>query len=86
MSGGVSTVATAIEELNASFSEVSRNTTSAAKIANDASGQASEISQAMNSLLEVSTNIGRVVQIINKIADQTNMLALNAAIEAALSA
>ncbi len=40
-------------------------------------------SQAMAELRQASTEIGQVVQVINGIAEQTNLLALNAAIEAA---
>jgi methyl-accepting chemotaxis protein len=37
----------------------------------------------LGSLSEQSTDIGRVLSVVNDIADQTNLLALNAAIEAA---
>jgi methyl-accepting chemotaxis protein-2 (aspartate sensor receptor) len=39
--------------------------------------------QIINSLSEKSTNIEEIIDVITKIADQTNLLALNAAIEAA---
>lgn len=42
-----------------------------------------EVSQTINSLGEVSEEIGQIVELISGIADQTNLLALNAAIEAA---
>ncbi len=41
------------------------------------------IAQKMNSLSERSTQIGEIIQVIDDIAEQTNLLALNAAIEAA---
>lgn len=41
------------------------------------------LSQVVSSLGEHSTEISGIVQVIRKIADQTNLLALNAAIEAA---
>ncbi|WP_049771583.1 methyl-accepting chemotaxis protein [Thermincola potens] len=41
------------------------------------------IAQKMNSLIERSNQIGEIVQVIDNIAEQTNLLALNAAIEAA---
>lgn len=42
-----------------------------------------ESAQSVRSLAEMSSNIGQIVNEINKIAEQTNLLALNAAIEAA---
>jgi methyl-accepting chemotaxis protein len=42
-----------------------------------------ESSAMVSALSERSTEIGRIVQVIDDIADQTNLLALNAAIEAA---
>ncbi len=39
--------------------------------------------QTMNTLVEKTTDIGKVMGVINDVADQTNLLALNAAIEAA---
>jgi methyl-accepting chemotaxis protein len=45
-----------------------------------------EVTNAANSVKELATNaeaIGKVISVINDIADQTNLLALNAAIEAA---
>jgi len=45
--------------------------------------QALDLRQNMNSLGEKAQGIGRIIGVINDIADQTNLLALNAAIEAA---
>jgi len=42
-----------------------------------------EVSNTINSLSKKSTEINRIVDLINAIAEQTNLLALNAAIEAA---
>ncbi len=39
--------------------------------------------ETMNALAEKTSNIGKVMGVINDVADQTNLLALNAAIEAA---
>lgn len=44
---------------------------------------ADQTAKAVNSLGEMSLQIGRIVDVITGIADQTNLLALNAAIEAA---
>lgn len=45
--------------------------------------QVTQVADAIRGLAEQSQSIGRVVQVINDIAEQTNLLALNAAIEAA---
>ncbi|MCL1915467.1 MAG: methyl-accepting chemotaxis protein [Desulfovibrionaceae bacterium] len=49
----------------------------------EVSDKAKLISESMAALDEQAKNIGHVMDIINDIADQTNLLALNAAIEAA---
>ena len=41
------------------------------------------LADSLNELAHRADNIGRVIEVINEIADQTNLLALNAAIEAA---
>jgi methyl-accepting chemotaxis protein len=45
--------------------------------------QTGKLSTTVKSLVESSTHIGEILNVINDIADQTNLLALNAAIEAA---
>jgi len=47
------------------------------------STEMSQVAQAIKGLAEQSQSIGRVILVINEIAEQTNLLALNAAIEAA---
>ncbi|MGE4298259.1 MAG: methyl-accepting chemotaxis protein [Desulfovibrionaceae bacterium] len=46
-------------------------------------GRTEQLADSLNDLAEKAENIGRVMNVINDIADQTNLLALNAAIEAA---
>ena len=47
------------------------------------SGSVEEVTRVINDLESEGGNIGRVLEVINGIAEQTNLLALNAAIEAA---
>jgi methyl-accepting chemotaxis protein len=49
----------------------------------DVSERAGKLAESLNDLSIKAENIGRVMSVINDIADQTNLLALNAAIEAA---
>lgn len=72
-----------IEEMAASTQQIADNT----QTTNTASRQAKEVlidmAEAFGGLAEKSKEIGQIVTIIEKFADQTNLLALNAAIEAA---
>lgn len=77
------TSAVAIEEMSASLKEVSTGTAKASDISNQADMQAKETTEMMTKLKTSASEIGKVINIISDIADQTNMLALNATIEAA---
>lgn len=79
----VQSSAAAIEEMSASLNEVSKNTQNASKVSNEADKQAKETSVVMSNLQKNAIEVGKIVKVINDIADQTNMLALNATIEAA---
>jgi len=77
------TVAAAIEEMSASIAEVARNCAKESEIAHKADREARDTKDTMARLDEAAQQIGKVVELINRIADQTNLLALNATIEAA---
>ena len=77
------TVAAAIEEMSASIQEVARNCSKESHIAQQADMQARGTRDLMAKLDTSATEIGKVVELINRIAEQTNLLALNATIEAA---
>ena len=79
----VQSSAAAIEEMSTSLAEVAKNTHQASEISSKANKQAVDTSELMQKLQSSSAEIGKIVQVINDIADQTNMLALNATIEAA---
>ncbi|KIL98362.1 hypothetical protein CCC_03645 [Paramagnetospirillum magnetotacticum MS-1] len=78
----VRAVATATAELGGSVREISDSAEGAAAIAQDAVGRLSATTDRIESLSEVAGRIGRVVTMIEEIAQRTNMLALNATIEA----
>ncbi|MAN81501.1 MAG: chemotaxis protein [Rhodospirillaceae bacterium] len=81
--GNVQTVASATEEMTASMAEVSSQVGRAHDVAQEASRKARETDQTMVRLKDAAAKIGNVMEMINDIAEQTNLLALNATIEAA---
>ncbi len=83
VSGSVNSVATAVKEINLSLNEISKNCERSINITSDADFKAKDTNSIIERLNESSRQIGKIVEVINDIADQTNMLALNAAIEAA---
>ncbi|MFQ5328943.1 MAG: bacteriohemerythrin [Thermodesulfobacteriota bacterium] len=76
-------VAAAIEEMSSTVSEITKNTTQAATISKNAATKAGEAETLMTNLSGSAETVGKVVEVINDIADRTNLLALNATIEAA---
>ncbi|MCP3676183.1 MAG: methyl-accepting chemotaxis protein [Deltaproteobacteria bacterium] len=76
-------VAAAVEEMSSTVSEITKNTTQAASISQDATQKAREAEKLMKDLSGSAETVGKVVEVINDIADRTNLLALNATIEAA---
>ncbi len=97
LSQGAAEQASSVEELTASLEEVSSQTDVNAKNANDANALAEgakegamkgnekmqEALVAMEEINESSSNISKIIKVIDEIAFQTNILALNAAVEAA---
>ncbi|MFY9176893.1 MAG: methyl-accepting chemotaxis protein [Caldicoprobacterales bacterium] len=83
VSNSVNSVATSVKEINTSLVEVSANTERSTQITKDAENKAQEANVLIGKLNISARQIGRIVDVISDIADQTNMLALNAAIEAA---
>lgn len=79
----VSNVATAVKEINISLNEINRNCERSIHITADASEKAADTNSIIAKLDNSSKQIEKIINVINDIADQTNMLALNAAIEAA---
>ncbi len=83
VSNNVATVAAAIEEMNASITEVASNAARASSVTGEAVTLAQTTSSQVEKLGTSSEEIGEVIQVISSIAEQTNLLALNATIEAA---
>jgi methyl-accepting chemotaxis protein len=82
-STNVQTVAAASEELASSVTEISRQVTQSAAIAQKAVTEADRTNETVQGLFKDAASIGDVVKLISEIASQTNLLALNATIEAA---
>ncbi|MBK5911168.1 hypothetical protein CCR85_06640 [Rhodothalassium salexigens] len=76
-------VASAAEELSASVREVTSQTNQSSTAAKDAVARSDKAGEDVRRLAENANRIGEVVNLINDIAEQTNLLALNATIEAA---
>jgi methyl-accepting chemotaxis protein len=79
----VQSVASATEEMASSINEISRQVQCSARMATDAVEQTRKTNNRVSELSKAAARIGDVVELINTIAEQTNLLALNATIEAA---
>ncbi|MBK6693967.1 MAG: methyl-accepting chemotaxis protein [Myxococcales bacterium] len=82
-STNVQTVASAAEELSASFRGVAQQVVSATEKTTAAVGRAAEACRSISFLAEAARGIGEVTKLIQDVANQTKLLALNATIEAA---
>ncbi|MBF0446264.1 MAG: hypothetical protein HQL68_11815, partial [Magnetococcales bacterium] len=82
-SSNVGSVASSVEQLSGSIGGVRNRCENAAQEAEEAKISAQETFVIMEKLGKSGREIGKMVDVINSIAEQTNILALNASIEAA---
>jgi methyl-accepting chemotaxis protein len=81
--GGAVAAAAASDEFALSINEISRQASSSAELARNATISASEADATISALAASAEQVGQIVELIQTIAQRTNLLALNASIEAA---
>lgn len=80
---GATAAAAASDEFAMSIGEVSRQAASSAQLARKASASTHEADTTIAKLADSAQAVGHIVELIQTIAQRTNLLALNASIEAA---
>ena len=83
VASNIQTVAIATEEMSSNISQIVKAVTDASKVAGKAVESAKEANDTILKLGDSGVAIGKVINVITSIAQQTRLLALNATIEAA---
>ncbi|MBF0099778.1 MAG: HAMP domain-containing protein [Desulfobacterales bacterium] len=83
MAVNMNSVASSIEEMSVAIQNIGQNSYEGFKISSDAMDLAKSANEVMLTLGKVAKEIGKVTELIKRIADKTDLLALNATIEAA---
>ncbi len=83
ITASVEGVAAAVEELTSSIGEIRRQASISTEVSGLAVQEAMTMSTTIGKLNSAAQGIGDITELINKIAESTNLLALNATIEAA---
>ena len=81
--GGVTAAAAASDEFAMSIGEISRQAAHSAELARKAIDAANGADETISALANSADQVGQIVELIQSIAQRTNLLALNASIEAA---
>ncbi|MGJ3259539.1 MAG: methyl-accepting chemotaxis protein [Rhodospirillales bacterium] len=81
-SGNVATVAAAAEELSTSIEEIGKSVSASTAAVAQVNEKSEAAEQKVQSLTEYSSRIGDIIEVIDGIAEKTNLLSLNATIEA----
>ena len=80
---GATAAAAASDEFAMSIGEISRQAASSADLARKATDSATKADETISALSDSAQQVGQIVELIQTIAQRTNLLALNASIEAA---
>ncbi|WP_281301405.1 MULTISPECIES: methyl-accepting chemotaxis protein [unclassified Iodidimonas] len=82
-SSNVTVVAAAAEELSYSINTIVERVRESSRLASESARKSDNANDRIAHLADTAEKIGKVIHLINDIAEQTNLLALNATIEAA---